>query len=326
MPTESSKSKTDVSKPQRRSRAWWLALPYLVAAAGIPAIVLVARQSRPARPPATVLAPGSGDTGRIAGTGIVESLSEEVRVSPPVPGLVAAVFVEVGETVALGQTLFRLDDRELRAEQIRKRSQFRLIQARLAATRLDVPEKQDTLDRQDRLARSQVTTDEEITRARFARDRAHAQVATGVAELAAAEADLSAIEILLDRLQVKAPRAGQVLQRNLRAGEIAEVNLLRPALVLGSTQRFQVRVDIDEENAARVVPGRAATGRVKGGAEGYNLPLRFVRIEPLLIPKRALSGESTERVDTRVLQVIFEFSPGSARLYPGQQMDVFIDG
>ena len=95
-------------------------------------------------------------------------------------------------------------------------------------------------------------------------------------------------------------------------------------MILGSTERFQVRVDVDEENASRVVPGRSATGRVKGGAAGEAIALRFVRIEPLLIAKQSLSGESTERVDTRVLQVIFEFQRTNTRVYSGQQMDVVI--
>jgi hypothetical protein len=52
--------------------------------------------------------------------------------------------------------------------------------------------------------------------------------------------------------------------------------------------------------------------------------LRFVRVEPYVIPKRNLTGDSTERVDTRVLQVIFSLDPG-ARVYAGQQLDVFVD-
>jgi len=38
-----------------------------------------------------------------------------------------------------------------------------------------------------------------------------------------------------------------------------------------------------------------------------------------------LSGDSAERVDTRVLQVIFRFQPSGVPLYVGQQMDVFLD-
>ena len=44
-----------------------------------------------------------------------------------------------------------------------------------------------------------------------------------------------------------------------------------------------------------------------------------------MIPKKSLSGDSTERVDTRVLQVIYRVEDPSLPLFVGQQMDVFID-
>jgi len=43
-----------------------------------------------------------------------------------------------------------------------------------------------------------------------------------------------------------------------------------------------------------------------------------------VIPKKNLTGDSTERVDTRVLQVIFALDR-NVPVYAGQQMDVFID-
>lgn len=55
------------------------------------------------------------------------------------------------------------------------------------------------------------------------------------------------------------------------------------------------------------------------------MPLKFVRFEPYVVPKTSLTGESAERVDTRVLQVIFSFDCGALPITVGQQMDVFID-
>ncbi len=53
-------------------------------------------------------------------------------------------------------------------------------------------------------------------------------------------------------------------------------------------------------------------------------PLTFVRVEPYVIPKKSLTGDNTERVDTRVLQVIYAIESGRDRVYVGQQVDVFI--
>jgi len=53
--------------------------------------------------------------------------------------------------------------------------------------------------------------------------------------------------------------------------------------------------------------------------------LEFVRIDPYILPKRSLTGDNSERVDVRVLQVIYRFKPPAFPVYVGQQMDVFIE-
>jgi hypothetical protein len=56
------------------------------------------------------------------------------------------------------------------------------------------------------------------------------------------------------------------------------------------------------------------------------LALKFIRIEPSVRPKTTLRGIVTERVDTRVLMVVYEIEKAEAPVYVGQQVDVFIDG
>jgi hypothetical protein len=85
-----------------------------------------------------------------------------------------------------------------------------------------------------------------------------------------------------------------------------------------------VRVDVDENDAWRIKSGAAATGFLRGN-KNLKTAMRFVRFEPYVVPKKSLTGDSTERVDTRVLQVIYSFDRGSLPIYVGQQMDVFID-
>jgi hypothetical protein len=48
-------------------------------------------------------------------------------------------------------------------------------------------------------------------------------------------------------------------------------------------------------------------------------------VEAYVVPKRSLTGESTERVDTRVMQVVYSFKRGRLPIYPGQLMDVYIE-
>lgn len=131
--------------------------------------------------------------------------------------------------------------------------------------------------------------------------------------------------MLLDRLTVRAPRTGTVLQVNIRAGEYAlTMGATEPLMLVGDTQRLQVRADVDEVNAPLVQPNRPGVAYLKGDTT-HPIPLTFVRIEPYIVPKRALTGDNSERVDTRVLQVIYRFAPPPFPIYTGQQVDMFID-
>jgi HlyD family secretion protein len=95
-------------------------------------------------------------------------------------------------------------------------------------------------------------------------------------------------------------------------------------VVLGNVDQLHVRVDIDEYDIPRFVPNSTARATLKGQPE-VSFPLSFVRIEPYVVPKKSLTGDNTERVDTRVLQVIYAIDRGDRRLFVGQQLDVFID-
>jgi hypothetical protein len=70
--------------------------------------------------------------------------------------------------------------------------------------------------------------------------------------------------------------------------------------------------------------GAKAIATVRGNAD-LRTPVTFVRFEPFVLPKKSLTGESTERVDTRVLQVIYRVENEALPLFVGQQMDVFIE-
>jgi hypothetical protein len=63
---------------------------------------------------------------------------------------------------------------------------------------------------------------------------------------------------------------------------------------------------------------------VRGDAE-VPLELTFVRVEPFVQPKRSLNRDASERVDTRVLEVLYSLPPGAQQVYVGQQLDVFIE-
>ena len=126
-------------------------------------------------------------------------------------------------------------------------------------------------------------------------------------------------------MTVRAPRDGNVLRINTRAGEYASAQILAtPLIVFGDTQTYWVRVDIDENDAWRVHEGAHAVASLRGNAK-LKTDLKFVRFEPYVIPKKSLTGDNSERVDTRVLQIMFECTATDLPLFVGQLMDVYIE-
>jgi HlyD family secretion protein len=118
---------------------------------------------------------------------------------------------------------------------------------------------------------------------------------------------------------------GQVLQLNVHLGEFAPTGALQTPLILfGNVEPVYVRVNVDENEAWRVRAEAEAIGYLRGNKQ-ISTPLQFVRFEPYVLPKTSLTGDSTERVDTRVLQVIYSFHRGNLPIDVGQQMDIYID-
>lgn len=110
----------------------------------------------------------------------------------------------------------------------------------------------------------------------------------------------------------------------MRPGEYMDGGgAVAPALLMGDDAKLHVRVDIDENEAWRVRPGAEAMAFVRGNPE-LKIPLEFEYLEPYIIPKTALTGQSTERTDRRVLQVIYGFARGDQPVYVGQQLDIYI--
>jgi multidrug efflux pump subunit AcrA (membrane-fusion protein) len=139
-----------------------------------------------------------------------------------------------------------------------------------------------------------------------------------------AESQVENIKINLDRLTVRAPIDGKVLQLNVRLGQYAALAWREPMIVLGDVDHLHVRVDIDENDLPYFERESEAVATLKGRPQ-VRFPLTFRYVEPYVIPKQSLTGSNSERVDTRVLQVVYELPDDSpVPLYVGQQMDVYL--
>ena len=300
----------------------------------------------------------------VAAVGLVEANTENISIRPPVSGMVTTVHLKAGDKVRSGDPLFSMDDRDLRAELAAREKALTVAKARLE--RLEsLPRPEDIPPAEARVREAEAALgdatvqlslmegvkdrrairEEELSRRRFAvqaakarLEDARAQLALlkagswvpdleiARAEVASTTAEANRVRIDIERLTVRAPVSGVVLQSNIRVGEYAQTGpSAAPLMLLGGVGPLHVRVDVDEEDAWRVRSASHAEASVRGNSR-RTAPIRFVRFEPYVVPKRSLSGSGTERVDTRVLQVIYRLEPDALPVYVGQQLDVFIEG
>jgi len=313
---------------------------------------------------------GSPFPDRVAGAGLVEAATENIAIGTHLPGIVDRVFVRVGQRVRSNDPLFELDTRLVRSqlavqearsassraelsklEQLPRTEDIPPAVARREEAEAIVRQWEDEYARQQQLAQDKATTESSLVASRQKLAAARADAAEMKAEeerlragaweadkaiaraaVAMAEAEVSQLNIQLDRHRVCTPvlmdEAGgvefTVLQVNVRPGEVVDTTSGQALVMLGDVRRKHVRVDIDEHDALRFHENGAATGVLRGEVE-KTFPLKFIRIEPFVLPKRSLTGDNTERVDTRVLQVLYEITADADAIFIGQQMDVFVE-
>jgi multidrug resistance efflux pump len=145
------------------------------------------------------------------------------------------------------------------------------------------------------------------------------------AAIAQAQAMLFKAQTDLELRSIKAPISGSILSVKIRVGEFVAASVVAtPFIAMGVIDPLTVRVDIDESEIPRFHAGLKAYASLRGQPD-VRVPLEYLRTEPLVIPKRSLTGTVIERVDTRVLQVIYSVSPTVLKAVVGQQVDVYIE-
>ena len=303
-----------------------LLIPILAVAAVAYAVFSVARthphreQTDPPVPP-----PVSEFAQTVAGVGLLEGNTENVSIGAHLSGVVAKVFVSAGQQVKAGDPLFQLDDRHLAAELSVRHASRTAAEAKVETAATTLADARDQFERARTLRANKVISPDEFARRDFAVKTAEARLTEAKTEVVSATAQQRATETDIERSTVRAPMDAEVLQVKVRAGEYAPAGqVTTPLLTLGRLKPLHLRVDVDEHEAWRVRPEAAAVAQLRGNAN-VKVPLKFVRFEPMVIPKRSLTGDSIERVDTRVLQIVYAVEQGSAPLFVGQQMDVFIE-
>ncbi len=150
----------------------------------------------------------------------------------------------------------------------------------------------------------------------------------------ALEKSYLASSALLSKYTLRAPTDGIVLSIGTIVGNYVSpqgayesyTQGMSPVLVLGTPQtNLHVRCYIDEILVPRLPPPSKIKAQMTIRGTNVKIPLNFVRVQPFVSPKIELSDQRQERVDVRVLPIIFSFEkPKDVNLYPGELVDVYV--
>lgn len=248
----------------------------------------------------------------IAGVGIIESVFKNINIGTFFPEIISNIYIKVGDIVKKETPLFKLDTRAFESQLAESKKQLELAKK-------DYENYSVQFKFYEKLKDKSAVSEQAYQNAFYNKELAQKRVKV-------AQANIEIVKTNIEKSTIRAPIDGEVLQLNIRIGEFANVNPFnQKALILfGDTKIFHLRIDIDEEDSWRLIKGSKATAFVRGNSR-ISIPLEYVYTEPYIIPKRNLSGSDIERVDTRVLQVVYKFEREKYPVFAGELLDVYLE-
>ena len=314
-----------------------IALAIMGILAGFVSAYIYGIKNKP-QPPAFTPASNPYEKG-IYANGIIESnqtSGENINIYPEVPGVVAKILISEGQQVKAGLPLLMLDDSVQRATADQLKAQAESAREQIELARANLKSVQDTLDKQQK---SYDLDPRSVSKENL--DSALNAVAVGKENLAVAEKQHEALlkayqtsNVLLSKYVLKAPADATALSVNTAVGSYISsqgsydsyTGSFGPPIVMGNLQGYiGVRCYIDEILIHRLPKPSQMHARMFIKGTNINIPLEYVREQPNVTPKIELSNQRTERVDVRVLPIIFRFAKQKdISLYPGQLVDVYI--
>jgi ABC exporter DevB family membrane fusion protein len=281
-------------------------------------------------------------TDDVAGNGVVEPADRETKVAGQVSGRVQRLLVKEGDRVEANAPIAELEDateravlaaaegdlESAKAELLRTSRGLRRedVEAQVADTegaRARAALSHDSLDRTEKLFQGGAATVDELDRARRQADldqrslesqeakkkaalagSRFEDVAQARAKMIAAAARRDQAQAQLDRLTVRAPIAGEILQLKFRAGEYYSPGG-DPLVIMGDTRALRVRMDVDERDVARVALGAKAFA-TSTAFPGRRFTGTVVEIGKRMGRKNVRTDDPVERIDTKILEVVFQ--------------------
>lgn len=289
--------------------------------------------------------------------GRVVPSSGEIKITSVVVGLVDEVLVRANDKVFAGEPLIRLKDDELRARlaaaeaQVALRVRVRNDQ-RASGKAADRRRAEDALSEAESEvfnARSAVDaaavarragrgSDAELGTARAALSRAQDLLRTRTAALRAVEAqsplpsqneaqlniaraELAMARAAVDKMTIRAPSAGTVLQVNVRAGETAMPSSAQPLLLIGDVSSLRVRAEVDDRDVGNIKIGQPVVVRAAAFPD-REISGKVASIAPTVGPASGVARGPRNPTDVDVVEVLIDLTdPGP--LASGMQVDAY---
>ena len=220
-------------------------------------------------PAVTVIVPGRQDVPAvISATGSLAARRDLPVGVPGEGGQVVRVLAEPGQWVRAGQTLAIID----RSVQSQESAQ---LAAQIEVNRADLRLAQSELDRAQALVSRGFISQADLDRKRATRDAAAARVRVAQAQLGASRARIG-------RLDVRAPAAGLVLDRNVEAGQVVGGGS-GPLFRIAQGGEMEVLARLPQTDLARLSVGVPATVTPVGSDQSYQG--QVWQVSPIIDPQ-----------------------------------------
>jgi ABC exporter DevB family membrane fusion protein len=163
---------------------------------------------------------------------------------------------------------------------------------------------------------------DDLTRADAAIRLSEAQIREFDAQIKEAETRVRTAEANLEKTIVRAPISGVILRKRLKDGESVSPENPSGIVTIADISALRIRVDLDETDVAKIRENQTAYVTADAFGE-QKFTARVVKIGKILGRKSFRTERPTERVDTKILEVLLELAPDQ-KLPLGLRVDAFI--
>ena len=190
---------------------------------------------------------------QLTATGYVVALVY-AKVASKVPGRIAEIFVEEGQTIEKGARVARLEDVDFKTQLATARARAASTRARIAVARASLTEIKVQIERERPMVDKGVTAKATLDDLEARRGSADAAVRAAEAEAGAAEAEVKALEVQLGSYEIITPISGTVVDKLVKVGEGVSPGFGTPGVIeVIDLTSLVVEVDVPEGRLSQVV-------------------------------------------------------------------------